>query len=352
MLYRFAGLLFGFVLAVGACLLIGRRYPARLLTESEGAIRVAEIHFTRASAVTNWPPLHTFLREMYPDVRLVVACGDAADARAFREASQDLLQRDIRIVIVDEPITGWSKDRFLVRGVRKPALVCPVPDASPLPGRAADARVGPTIARDMPMDFTSETAPLSFDAGDLMPVGSLILFNDELVSKNPTVGDLGAQVAKLTGLSPLYLKGSPRHHIGMFAAPLGDDAVAVGDPDLGRRLWTQSDEKTLGPADWSPAAVQPFREAAAALSRAGFRVVRVPTAVIAPKVYSTYTNAVFQVRDGRKIVYMPVYGSAALDGAAEAAYRAEGWMVVPIEVKGVYRLGGTIGCLVNVLARG
>ena len=67
--------------------------------------------------------------------------------------------------------------------------------------------------------------------------------------------------------------------------------------------------------------------------------------------YVTYQNVVMEERDGRRVVYLPQYGCAALDAAGRAAYEREGFRVVPVPAADVFRLGGSLRCLVNVLER-
>lgn len=102
----------------------------------------------------------------------------------------------------------------------------------------------------------------------------------------------------------------------------------------------------------SQAATQPFRIAIRELQASGFKVAPTSLAVIQAKTYVTYTNAVFDHRQGKAIVYLPTYGVANLDEAGAKAYRSLGYEVRPIPVRGVFRLYGTTGCLVNVLERG
>jgi hypothetical protein len=49
---------------------------------------------------------------------------------------------------------------------------------------------------------------------------------------------------------------------------------------------------------------------------------------------------------------MPTFDLPALDAQARAVYESLGWQVHPVRARGLYPLHGTIGCLVNVLARG
>ena len=90
------------------------------------------------------------------------------------------------------------------------------------------------------------------------------------------------------------------------------------------------------------------------LAAPGFEVVRVPALVLAGAgSFVTYTNALFDRRpDGRRVVYLPTYRLPALDRAGQAFYEAQGFEVHPIDVSGIYGLNGSLGCLVNVIARG
>jgi hypothetical protein len=66
----------------------------------------------------------------------------------------------------------------------------------------------------------------------------------------------------------------------------------------------------------------------------------------------TYTNALFdRTPAGKRIVYLPTYSLPALDAAARTFYENQGFEVHPIDVTPIYRLNGSLGCLVNVLAR-
>ncbi len=347
--------LLGFALGLGAVVALavllgptGNRGP-RVLSESDGRIKTFEIQYTREAAKVTWPTLRAFLNDLEADAQIIAVCGDEADESSFRTAVAQLKQRNVQTVVVGADITGWSKDRFLVAGRD---LIYPTEVPSALSTRTNDALVARAIGRRWPKRFRAVQSSLVFDAGDVLCTQARALVNDELPSKNPGVEDWLDRVRAMTGHEPLWLKGAPDHHIGMFAAPLDDRTVVVADPDLGKRLWTPVATRRLGKPDESRKATDPFRKAIADLAAAGFQIVRTPLAVMGPKVYVTYTNGVFEHRDGRRIVYLPTYGIRELDNAGAEAYRSQGWEVRPVPVEGVFRLCGTIGCLVNVLERG
>jgi hypothetical protein len=152
---------------------------------------------------------------------------------------------------------------------------------------------------------------------------------------------------------------TPRHHLAMYMTPLRDKVVLVGDPRAARDLvgdgFTPGElsSETSEPlrADFSAQTVERFELAARELARGGYRVERIPNVPFDDKTYISYTNAVFETRAGVAIVYVPIYGIPALDDAALELYRRLGWEPRPIRVRRVYPHHGTIGCLVNVLAR-
>lgn len=95
-----------------------------------------------------------------------------------------------------------------------------------------------------------------------------------------------------------------------------------------------------------------FDRVAAQLAARGFAVTRVPVVVLpGAGSYVTYTNALFDRDAVGPIVYLPTYRIEALDRAAAATYTALGYRVIPIDVSTMYMRNGSLGCLVDVLAR-
>jgi N-dimethylarginine dimethylaminohydrolase len=130
--------------------------------------------------------------------------------------------------------------------------------------------------------------------------------------------------------------------------PLDAHTVAVGDVGAGVALL--ADETLL--LDDVALEARRFDRAAELLAARGFRVVRIPALVLAGAgSFVTYTNALFDRRGDQRIVYLPTYAQPALDAAAQKIYESEGFEVHPIDVSSIYRLNGSLGCLVNVLAR-
>ena len=83
------------------------------------------------------------------------------------------------------------------------------------------------------------------------------------------------------------------------------------------------------------------------------RVVRVPLLPgRQPYAFLSYNNVLLEVRsDGRLHALVPTYDVPALDEAARAAWEAANVVVHPIDVSGVFRMGGSVRCLSAPLQR-
>jgi hypothetical protein len=276
------------------------------------------------------------------------------------------------VVEVPGPISVWSKDRALVLAPAEDSprtgLVIPVPPDARWKERANDWRTLAHVAEAMPDRFYVRQLPLEFDAGDFDVVGGKVLVDDNLVTKNRSrgVGNVD-ELRKLLGdmlARPIEVLGAadgdvPRHHMSMYMAALDNGVALVGDPRAAQEVVGKSyvpgelDPDTGEPlrADFSDAMVARFERAAADLTAAGWRVVRIPEVPFLDKTYMAYTNGVYETRAGARIAWMPTFDLPELDARARALYESLGWTVRPVRVRRLYPLHGTIGCLVNVLAR-
>ena len=355
---RTIGVILGLAVAVGFVALgPGRFGKARhaLLAENTGPIKAVALHYTLESSAYTNPCYEAFLGAIGSDVDIIAVCGSTADARAFADAARKWSIPNpgrIHTQVIGKPITGWCKDRFLVADGSPAALVCPIPVDMGLATRAHDAEVAGFLEKTYPGRFARAQLPIKFDAGDILATGVHIIVSDSLWRKNDKPADFLRRLEQAFSQKVIWLRDAPDHHIGMYAAPLQGKLIAVGDPELGRRLWSKHADNALGRADFSESATQPFTKAADQLKHAGFQLVKLPTAVLGVKTYISYTNGVFETNGGRRIVYMPWYDEPALDNTARRAYESAGWRVVPIPVRTVYKFRGTIGCLINVVERG
>jgi hypothetical protein len=263
-------------------------------------------------------------------------------------------------VVVGAPITTWSRDRYaaLVDDSGAGSILAPPRVETPFVGRAGDARSPAAISRAL-YGHDPHIANIVFEGGDLAATPRWIFADVNLAARNLGRADsdrlsVERELRSRFGQQIVWLGQEvgdvPRHHIMMYMVPLDDDTIAVGDIRTGVSLLGADSDLKLDDVEVEAAR---FDRAAALVAARGFKVVRVPALVLAGAgSYVTYTNALFDRRaDGKRIVYMPTYSQPALDRAAQAFYEAQGFEVHPIDVTPIYRLNGSLGCLVNVLAR-
>jgi hypothetical protein len=359
-----AGIVISLVLLWG----IGRvRGPAavatRLVAEDASAplARIA-IHYAPASdrvALPVWRQLFTVLP---PSVEVEVEVAAAPDFTRLidklRTAGVDHLDR-LHPVVVGEAITTWSRDRYaaLVGVHGEGGILAPPRSEARFASRAGDAHSPYAISQAL-YHRDPQVADILFEGGDLAATPRWVFADVNLVARNvgrgaADRGSIQAELHRRFGQELVWLGDTvgdvPRHHVMMYAVPLDDHTVAVGDVRAGMALvgdpgLALDDEDVQAPR---------FDRAAAQLAARGFRVVRVPALVlVGGGSFVTYTNAVFDRRgDGKRVVYLPTYALPALDAAGRAFYEAQGFVVIPIDVSSIYQLNGSLGCLVNVLAR-
>lgn len=257
-------------------------------------------------------------------------------------------------VVLGHSLTTWSRDRLAA--IDNDAVLAPPRVTVGNGPRAGDWEAPSAIAREI---YGSKPAisELVFEGGDLAASPSHVFADANLVTRNLGRRDanrdhLEASLSRTFSQDVIFLGDEPgdvpEHHIMMYMMPLDEHAVLVGDVRLGKAL---APDAVADPAIEQHAAR--FDRVADELTARGFAVTRIPVVVLpGAGSYVTYTNAVFDRDDQGKVVYLPTYRMPVLDAYATALYAQLGYRVVPIDVSTMYTLNGSLGCLVNVLARG
>lgn len=338
------------VIAIGTC-----RSPAghTLVPEdASGRLHRIAIHYVPSMDRRILPVWQQLFRVLPDDVEVAVVVEHPRDFARF-VARVGVGERRFRPVVLHHSLTTWSRDRLAAidhGGVLAPPRVT-VGDGP----RAGDWEAPFALAREI-YGTRPEIADLVFEGGDLAASPSFVFADANLMTRNlgrgaASRGRLEATLQRTFSQQVIWLGDAPgeipEHHIMMYMVPLDDRTALVGDVRLGRALAPEA------PAD--PAIelqATRFDRVAIELVARGFHVVRVPVVVLpGGGSYVTYTNAVFDRDAAGKIVYLPTYRMPALDDAAAALYRELGYRVVPIDVSTMYTMNGSLGCLVNVLAR-
>lgn len=350
----------------------------QLLDEAAGSIEVLAFHFVPEAEPIFRDVYQALLPSLDSRTRLVALVpppgGGVNSADTLRDFLRNLpngesLLSRTRIAVAEGPISPWSKDRALVTRTAPIGLYAPAEPAGPGERWRADWRAPWDLTRAFPSELHTATLPLDFDAGDFAVTGGRLLVDANLIAKNAgrgldSSGKLAGVLRRLFQMEVIVLGNQPgeipRHHLSMYLTPLTDGLVLVGDPRQGRRLLGERflpgevspDSGLPLVADFSEAMAARYDRAAAQLAAAGLRVVRIPTVPFDDKTYFAYTNGVFETRGGRRIAWVPTFDLPDLDRAALSVYASLGWETRPVPSRAAFPYHGTVGCLVNVLARG
>jgi len=336
----------------------------RLVPEDASShLRRIAIHYTPDLDARALPVWRQLFRALPGDVDVEVAVTAAPDFARFqtamRAAGVSHLER-FHVHVVDHALTTWSRDRMASlegpdgRGI---AVLSPPRIATPNAARAGDWDAPFAIARDV-YGAPPRISSYVFEGGDFAASEHVVFADANLVGRNlgrtdAALNHLQAAVAHTFGGDQLVWLGAeagdvPEHHVMMYAVPLDDRHALVGDVREGLAL--AGDDLPHDPDVATHAAR--FDRVAMLLEARGIAVTRVPVVVLpGAGSYVTYTNALFDRDAGGPIVYLPTYRQSALDARAAEVYRQLGYRVVPIDVSTIYTLNGSLGCLVNVMAR-
>lgn len=356
------GLLAGVVasIAIVSAVAAVKRNPERphlVAEDASGSLQRIAIHYAPAQDTQALPVWRQLFRELPSRVRVEVAVEKREDFSLFieqlRSAGIEHLDR-FSPSVVDHALTTWSRDRMAA--LEGPAGVLAPPRVETASSRRAGDWSAPFAISRSVYGTSAKIAPFVFEGGDLAATASYVFADVNLVGRNLGRGDatpafLQAQLARTFGQRIVFLGDEPgdvpEHHIMMYMMPLDGHRMLVGDPRLGNALSpaTAADEDLAGH-------IQRFDRVAQELAGKGFLVSRVPVVVLpGAGSYITYTNAVFDREEHGAVVYLPTYGIPALDNAAEDAYVSSGYRVVTIDVSSIYKMNGSLGCMVNVMTR-
>lgn len=343
------------------------------LGEDEGRISRVVMQYHAGAGPLVAPIYAQFLSAVGRDVEVVWVVGKQTDL----DDLQSRLGRSwpagrCRTVVVGKEISTWSKDRFVAMrtpGRNGAAVLCaPARTRTANPLRTNDQEVPYRLALDPCRLFRARGTEADFDGGDFLATARHLFAGPAIIEKNaPGAGSRFHSTAELTdhlgrklSRNITWLDDSPDHHLGMFLTVIGNTA-AVGDVRPAEKVAAAHPDTLAALRAAGGEAASAFRsDLIARLDRVarrmrslGYAVVRVPLLPSAtPRAWMSYNNGIVETRGGNTIFYMPTFGARMLDAAAAESFRsATGCTVVPIDCSKVWRLGGSLHCLVNVVER-
>jgi agmatine/peptidylarginine deiminase len=373
MIVRIPGFVGAALGAIAALLVIGSASRFRqsapvagpMLGEHGGAIRSVVMQYTKGSSLV-WPTYRQFLQYQPASVTVYMVCPGAEDFSEIHRQLSDVKCPFVPVYTGHE-ITTWARDRWVALSplARGDAITLLAPKGELQeeiwPARAGDSHVAEDLARALGPAVRARRSALYFDGGDILADGRFAFVTAAVLRRNlqHTVTERQELIERLQhdlGREVVLMDDAPDHHAGMYMMAVGDGRMLVGDPSLGLPLLA-GDSPSLaameGGPDFSPQTQARFDAVAKLAAEHGYRVIRIPTVPARDgKRYLTYVNVIMDVRDGRPIVYMPIYeDQPRLNAAAQAVWESLGYQVLPVDCTSVWPQGGTLHCLVNVMER-
>ncbi len=366
------GIVVGLIAAGGIIAVEGIRSapvrPGPVLSDCDGALREIVIQYVPRAAPIVQTTYAQFLRQLPEDVVVHVVCPDIAAFNDLRRRVGDTACQ-ILPVPTGHAMTCWSRDRWLAMQPekhRRVVLLAPREEEGEdaWPERKGDRLIAFDLARSLDGDVAAMRSRLAFDGGDFVASARMAVATPSVRERNLgticlTEDALHDALTRALGRDVLLLDRAPPHHAGMFMMPAGDDVMLVGDPSLAAGLLgsgasTVDRAWRLTDPDFTSETQALFDAVAERCEAAGFRVVRMP---VVPgrdgRTWLTPLNAILDERDGRRIVYMPVYeGAEPLNAAAEKVWQRLGYIVRRVDCTDTFAHFGSLRCLVNVLRRG
>ena len=205
----------------------------------------------------------------------------------------------------------------------KTVLLCPRTENGDdiWPDRAGDRQVAADLAAALRPNVSVLPSDLYFDGGDVAADGETAFVTPAMPLRNieRTVQDaeeLRERLAAVLGRRSFCCRARRPPHGDVHGARRQSHG-ACRRSGVGRRLLVEAgkDRKAgdwfPGGPDFSDATVARFNAVAEQCQALGYRVVRIP---VVPgcdgRTFLTYVNAIIDEREGRRIVYMPVFGVA------------------------------------------
>jgi len=352
------------------------------LPEDHGRLTRVVMHYHPSAGAAVASIYSQFLTAAGPGVEVVWVVDSQADLDELKARLGPAWPAGrCRAVLMGKEISTWSRDRCIVLGSggdRRSLLIAPARQRTANPLRTNDQETPYRLAGAFGELFTSRGLDIDFDGGDCLVTTRHVLVNPAVIEKNPpgpgarfaSPEDLRAYLSHELGHEVIWLGDCPEaahappHHVGMYLTVIGPTAL-VGDVRLARAIAASQPEVLAAlapaggeaPADFEADLVSRLDCTADQMRSLGYHVVRVPLLPSAtPRAWLSYNNGIVETRlpggAVETIFYMPTFAAGALDAAAGHAFSdATGCRVVPIDCSTIWPMGGSLHCLVNVVAR-
>jgi len=340
---------------------------ARVLPDHEGAISEVLLHYDSSTEYSLGPVYRDLFSSLPADVRLQVLCASLPAVADFICTWGDTAVahgREVYLINVGCEVSPWARDRRIARyypiSGTPAASVVPADDAEYVTWQRNELALPRLLESTEPASGVL-TSSVCIEGGNVVANVRDVFVGFDAAFENIDIEELHHELKRVLGRRPILVGAAPGEapwwHVDMYLTPVDDRTVLVASPSFAVTLLAQKAEcgdvdPLLGCAE-AGLAVQPALDAVAEqLASLDYTVLRLPAVIDeAAEWMITYNNVLMEQRDGKRIVYMPIYHLPALDFVAEAIYRSLGFEVRTIDVSRIYECGGAVRCLVNVTRR-
>ncbi|MCK4659010.1 MAG: agmatine deiminase family protein [Phycisphaerae bacterium] len=342
---------------------------ARVLPDHEGAISEVLLHYDSSMEYNLGPVYRDLFSALPADVQLQVVCASVPAVVDFICTWGDTAVahgREVHLISAGCEVSPWARDRRIARYYP----ISGTPAASVVP--ADDAEYATWQRNELALPQLLESAELApgvltssvcIEGGNVVANMRHVFVGFDTAFANIDIEELHHELKRVLGRRPILVGGSqgdvPWCHVDMYLTPVDDRTALVASPSFAVALLAPEAADECGDMDLlleraeQGLAVQPALDAVAKqLVSLDYTVLRLPAVVDEANEWMiTYNNVLMEQRDGKRIVYMPIYHLPILDFVAEAIYRSLGFEVRTIDVSRIYQYGGAVRCLVNVTRR-
>ncbi len=331
-------------------------------------------HYTPGIAHEIIPTWREMLETLPEDGRVLIAVRSPRDAASVCRELGSQWSEDERITYVNvrATLSTWARDRYIaVEGHGKRRVLHP--SIGVVSGRArGDVFVALEVAKQdtnlLPVELQH-----NIEGGDVIQTAECVLIGAETVRlccRKAKIQERAFldQMREAFGRRPIVVHDGqgrvPWNHLDMYLTVLDDHTLVLGDPRLALAAWpkdvysTSQLETKVGRFQkrTQEGLVPVYEGIAQNLRGLGFTVHRIPILHGNPErddrseaAVVSWNNVLLDGREGRRAVWLPRYGIASLDAAAQRVWSDLGYQVHAIDTSGAICLRGGLRCLTNVV---
>jgi hypothetical protein len=354
--------------------------PYKAFSDCSGEIEKVVFQYSKHMGSNLIPTLHDFLIQAEEDTSIIIFCQDNEEYNYLNKLINKIWKlskkKNIRIVNANKMISIWARDRYqaitstALNSVEKKFIIPKMP-LDEDEDRVNDSTLPESFIAIFGNDFTTSKSAVFFEGGDIASAENFIfagypsVMAQELTDYEETALILEREFGK-----KLIIVGSEETsvldcHIDLFMTPIDDKRILLGCHQTGMEILencpsTSDTSELITDLDQALPYIDALDLIGSSLESMGFEIIRIPllfgmAADVEeednPLFVLTYNNLLLEESDKRKTAFVPRYNLPCLDKKAQNIYRNLGYKIKSVNVSGLYKYGGTLRCVSNVVSR-